>query len=241
MIRSFLVISFVMIYILVVGAPYLIYTLVSGNSDPIYRVGVLGAQLAVRMAGVVVEARGQERIPANGPVVYMVNHQSNCDPPVVVGLLPPVLILAKQEFFRVPILGRAMRRRGFILVDRKSREKSIRAIEEAVGSLKAGHSFLVFPEGTRSENGRLLPFKKGVFVMAIRSGASIIPVSISGSRRIMPKGKFAIHPGRVRVTFHEAIETKDSSLDALPDVLRRVRQAILAGLAPDEWPLGAVA
>lgn len=241
MIRSFLVIALVLIYILILGTPYLIYTLLSGNTGPIYRVGVLGAQLAVWLAGVKVEASGQGKIPADRAAVYMVNHQSNCDPPVVIGLLPPVLILAKEEFFRVPILGRGMRLRGFIRVDRKSREKSIRAINEAVKSLKAGHSFMVFPEGTRSEDGRLLPFKKGVFVMAIKADAPIVPVSISGSGRIMPKGKFAIHPGRVRVTFHEAIETKGSSLDDLPEILHRVRQAILAGLSPDERPLGAVA
>ncbi|MGH9326101.1 MAG: lysophospholipid acyltransferase family protein [Terriglobia bacterium] len=241
MIRSVLVISLTLLYILVVGTPYLIYTVLSGDTDRIYRAGVLGAKLAVRLAGVRVEARGEENIPARRAAIYMVNHQSNCDPPVVVGLLPPVLILIKEEFFRVPVLGRGMRLRGFIPVDRKRRGRSIHAIKHATESVKAGHSFLVFPEGTRSEDGRLLPFRKGVFVMAIESGAPIVPVSISGSRRIMPKGSFSMHSGVVRVIFHEAVETRGSSLDDLPEILCRVRQAILAGLAPEERPLGAAA
>ena len=236
MIRSLWVVSFALVYSLLVGAPYLIYALLTGNTDAIYRAGVLGARLAVRLAGVRLEVHGRQRVRASGAVVYMANHQSNCDPPAIIGLLPPVLILAKEEFFRIPILGRAMRLRGFIPVERKNRERSARAIEQGVSSLRAGNSFLVFPEGTRSVDGKLLPFKKGVFIMAIKSGAAIIPVSISGSRKVMAKGRLTIKPGLVRITFHEPVQTGGYSIDDLPAAQARVRQAILSSLDPEEWP-----
>jgi 1-acyl-sn-glycerol-3-phosphate acyltransferase len=241
MIRSIFVISFALAYVLLVGAPYLLYTILTGNTDPIYRVGVLGAKLTLRLAGVQLEVRGHEKIPQGRAVVYMANHQSNCDPPAIVGLLPPVLILVKKEFFRVPILGQAMRLRGFVPIDRKNRGGAIQALEQATRFLMAGHSFLAFPEGTRSGDGRLLPFKKGVFIMAFRAGTPIVPISISGSRKIMPKGEPAIRPGIVRVTFHDAVETQGCTLKDLELIQGRVRAAILSGLASEERSLEAVA
>lgn len=241
MIRALFVTSFACAYVLIVGVPYLFYTLLSRDTDPIYRAGVLGAKLTLRLAGITLDVRGRERIPMGRAAVFMANHQSNCDPPAIVTVLPPVLILVKQEFFRVPVLGRGMRLRGFVAVNRADRAQSIRAIEEAQRRLQSGQSFLVFPEGTRSPDGRLLPFKKGVFRMALRAGAPIVPVSISGSRRIMPKGQLAIRPGLVRVTFHTPIETAGCSLEDLHSLQRAARRAVLAGLGPEEQPLDAVA
>ncbi|MGH9404476.1 MAG: lysophospholipid acyltransferase family protein [Terriglobia bacterium] len=237
MIRSICVIAFALACILVIGGPLLLYTLLSGNSDPIYRVGVFGAKLTVRLAGVRIEVSGRENILRTRAVVFMANHQSNADPPLIIGLLPPVLILTKEEFFAVPVLGRAMRLRGFIPVDRRNREKAIRAVNQAAEALAAGKSFLVFPEGTRSEDGRLLPFKKGVFRMAAQAGAPIVPASISGSRKIMPKGRAAIRPGRVRVTFHDPVMTEGKRADQIEEIQAAVRNAILSGLTKEEWPL----
>ncbi|HEV2498584.1 MAG TPA: lysophospholipid acyltransferase family protein [Terriglobia bacterium] len=234
MIRSACVVCFALLYIFVVGAPLLVYTLLSGNTDLIYRAGVLGATMTVHLAGARLEVVGLEKIERTRAVVFMANHQSNCDPPALIGLLPPVLILGKQEFFRVPILGLAMRLRGFIPVDRRSREKSIQAINHAADSLNAGRSFLTFPEGTRSTDGRLLPFKKGVFIMAMKAGVPIQPVSISGSRKVMPKGKVAMRAGKVRITFHDLLATTGTTeISAYQDA---VRKAILSGLAEEEWP-----
>lgn len=234
MIRSVCVLCFSLAYIFIIGGPLLLYTLLSGKTDLIYRLGVRGAGLAVRLAGARLQVAGREKIERKHAVVFMANHQSNCDPPALIGLLPPVLILGKQEFFRVPVLGRAMRLRGFVPVDRRTRERAIESIAQATEALAKGHSFLVFPEGTRSPDGRLLPFKKGVFIMAQKARAPIQPVSISGSRRIMPKGKITMRPGQVKITFHEAIET--SSAENIEMLQESVRRSILAGLAPDEWP-----
>ncbi len=241
MIRSIIVTTLTFAYIFVLGIPFLIHALLTRNTDPIYRVGRLGTKLALWLAGVRLEVRGLEKIPAGRAVVFMPNHQGNCDPPALVAILPPVLILAKKEFFRVPVLGRAMLLRGFIPVDRKDRDRAIQAVEEAVESLKAGHSFLAYPEGTRSRDGRLQPFKKGVFVMALKAGVPIVPISVSGSIKIMRKGDWSIHPGVVRMTVHDPVLTEGLKLDDRSQLMERVRRAILAGLAQEEWPLEAVA
>jgi 1-acyl-sn-glycerol-3-phosphate acyltransferase len=239
MIRALLVLAAASAYLLIVGAPLLLYTVVSGNTDVIYRAGVAGARMSVRLAGARLEVFGQEKIPHGRAVVYMMNHQSNCDPPAAVRLLPPVLILVKKEFFRVPILGTAMRLRGFVPVERKKREQAYGAIEKGVQLLKSGHSFLVFPEGTRSTDGRLLPFKKGVFLMAVKAGAPIMPVSISGSHKLMPKGTLVMRPGVVRIKFHDALETQGVPEEGIATLQLGVRKAILSGLAKEEWPLDA--
>jgi len=241
MIRAFFVTLVTFVYVLVLGPPLLIYAWLTGETDPIYKTGQLGARMALWLAGVKVELRGLEKLPRQGAVVFMANHQGNCDPPAIFPLLPPVLILVKKEFFRVPVLGRAMLAREFIPVDRKDRERAIAAVDQAVAKLKAGKPFLVFPEGTRSPDGRLQAFKKGVFVMALKARVPIVPISISGSSKIMPKGKFVMRPGRVRITIHAPIPTEGYALDDRDAVVQRVRQAILSGLDPDEWPLKQLA
>jgi 1-acyl-sn-glycerol-3-phosphate acyltransferase len=236
MIRAFLVTLVTSAYVLILGPPVLIYAAISGNGKPVYRVGTLGARMALWLAGVRVEIRGRENIPAAGPVVFMANHQSNCDPPALLVSMPPVLVIVKKEFFRVPIMGRAMAACRFIAVDRRDRAQAREAVEKGVQALKAGNSFLVYPEGTRSPDGRLQSFKKGVFVMALQAGAPIVPISVSGSNKIMPKGKFVMRPGRVRITFHEPVPTAGLDIEGRQYLVDRVRTAILIGLDEDERP-----
>ena len=236
MIRALIVTVITFAYVLLFGPPVLLYGLLTGHTDPIYRTGVRGARMALWLAGVQLEVRGRERIPRGRPVVFMANHQSNCDPPALILVLPKVLVLVKKEFFRVPVIGSGMTLVGFIRVDRKNREQARDAVERGVVAIKAGHSFLVYPEGTRSLDGRLQPFKKGVFVMALKAGAPIVPISVSGSNKIMPKSKFVMRPGRVRITFHDSISTTGLTIDDREMIIERVRQAMLTGLEKDEWP-----
>jgi 1-acyl-sn-glycerol-3-phosphate acyltransferase len=226
--------SFLLIFLL--GTPLVVYALISGNSDPLYRAGVYCAGIVMRLGGIHVQVFGQDRIPAGQAVVYMANHQSNADAPGLFCCLPPVLALAKKEMFRTPVLGWAMRLRGFIPVDRSRRERAIEAVDEAARSLRAGKSFLIFPEGTRSEDGRLQPLKKGGFIMALKAGAPIVPVSVSGGRKIMRKGDWAVHSGTMHVTFHDPVPTVNRSLD--DGVIDEVREAIAQGLNTDERPAG---
>ncbi|MFZ0962569.1 MAG: lysophospholipid acyltransferase family protein [Terriglobia bacterium] len=237
MIRAIFVTFVTFAYILVIGLPFLLLAWLTKNTDRLYRVGITGARFALWLSGVRLEVHGLENIPRTRAALYMPNHQSNCDPPAVISVLPPVLVMVKQEFFRVPVLGRGMIYRGFIPVDRKNRESAIAAVERAVVSMKSGNSFLAFPEGTRSRDGRLQAFKKGMFVLAIKAGVLIVPISVSGARRIMPKGQFVIHPGRVRITIHEPICAGDYTLEERRKLIEVTRQAILKGLDPEERPL----
>jgi 1-acyl-sn-glycerol-3-phosphate acyltransferase len=237
MIRTALTFAITFAYIFLVGGPFLLYALASRRTDALYGVGVRGARLALWLAGIKMEVTGKERIPKGQALIFMPNHQSNSDPPAIFVHLPPVLVMAKKEFFRVPVLGPSMRLRGFIPIDRKNRERAVEAVEEAVRRLKAGHSFLVFPEGTRSPNGRLQRFKKGAFVMAIQSGAPIVPVSVSGSRFIMPRGAKALRPGVIRITFHDPVRVEEYGAARLAELQARVRETIASALMPDEQPL----
>jgi 1-acyl-sn-glycerol-3-phosphate acyltransferase len=240
MIRALFVIAVMFAYVFVVGTPLLLYSVLAGESQALYDAGVWGCKFILWLAGVRLEVHGRERIPPNGALVFMSNHQGNCDPPAVISILPPVAALVKEGLFRVPVLGRAMRVCGFIPVDRANRERATEAVEHGVEALRAGKSLLVFPEGTRSRDGRLLPFKRGVFVMAIKAQVPIVPISVSGSGKIMQKGKFALRPGLVRITVHEAIPTAGQGLDDRGQVMERVRQAILSGLTAEEMPLTPV-
>lgn len=234
--RSLIVVFLTFAYIFIVGPPVILHAMLTGQTDTLYRVGRWGTRMVLWLAGVKLEVTGLEKIPKDRAVVFMPNHQSYGDAPAVISILPPILALGKKEFFRVPIIGWSMRLRGFIPVDRKNRERAIRAVDEATERLKAGESFVAFPEGTRSPDGRLGPFKKGVFVMAINAGAPIIPMSISGSYRIMRKDNWAIHPGVVRITLHDAVPTAGTTMHDRADIMARVRQAILTGLTSEEQP-----
>jgi 1-acyl-sn-glycerol-3-phosphate acyltransferase len=236
MLRAVLVTLVTAAYVLILGPPLLIYSAVSGNTDPLYKAAMLGARMALRLAGVRLEVKGLERIPRDQPVVFMANHQSNSDPPALLPILPPVVVMVKKEFFRVPIIGSGMVARGFIPVDRRNREQALGAVEKGVQVLKGGKSFLVYPEGTRSPDGRLQRFKKGVFVMALKAGAPIVPISVSGSNKIMPKGKFVMRPGVVRISIHEPVATEGFTIADREIIIDQVRQAILSGLEKDELP-----
>jgi 1-acyl-sn-glycerol-3-phosphate acyltransferase len=239
MIRAFLVTFVAFAYILLVGTPFFVHATISGNTDALYQAGLLGVRLVLWLSGVQLEVTGREKTHTDHAVVFMANHQSNCDPPAVFTILPAVLIVGKKEFFRVPILGRAMALHGFIPIDRKNRAQAIAAIEAGIRAVKAGHSFLIFPEGTRSPDGRLQAFKKGGFVMAMKAGVPIVPISISGSARVMPKGKFEIHPGVVRITVHDPVPSRGETPNDREIIMAQVRQAIVSGLAEDELPLPA--
>jgi 1-acyl-sn-glycerol-3-phosphate acyltransferase len=237
MFRTLLVYAVVAFFILIVGPPLVLLSVITGNTDTLYAIGLFGAKTALFMAGVRINVTGKEKIPIGKAVVFMPNHQSNCDPPAVAAILPPILIMAKKEFFRVPVLGTGMRMRGFIPVDRTNRERAFDAVDHAVEALKAGHSFLAFPEGTRSRTGRLQSFKKGVFVMAIKAGVPVVPISVSGANKIMRRGDYRIHPGPVRITIHNPVPTAGCSIADRSKVATEVRQAIISGLSAEERPL----
>ena len=163
------------------------------------RVGHGGVGLALRLAGIRYRIVGRENVPDRA-VVYCSNHESNVDPAVLFQGLDPMLhVLYKAELHRVPLMGMAFDIGGFVAVDRADRRKSFASVDAAVASLGRGNSFLIFPEGTRSRTGELLPFKKGGFIMALQAQVPIVPVAVSGGRASMRKGSAIVRPVRVTV------------------------------------------
>jgi 1-acyl-sn-glycerol-3-phosphate acyltransferase len=238
MIRTLFVGVFLSLYILIVGPPLLLYTLISRNPDPLYWAGINGVMFFVRAAGVRVRVSGIERIPP-GVSLFAANHTSSADAPAVVGAIPRrIAILLKESLFRYPIVGAAFRLAKFIPVDRRSRDSALESLEKAVQELRTGQSFLIYPEGTRSPDGRLQKFKKGAVVMAIKAGVPIVPVACSGAHRVMEKRSLVMHPGEILVEFLNPIDSTTFTLEQREDLNQRLHDELAAGLPPDQRPLG---
>src|SRR3989475_9147158 len=213
MLRTLFIAVFLSLYILIVGPPLLVYTVITEDPDPIYWAGVKGVMFFVRAVGVKVRVRGTERIPP-GVCLFAANHTSSADAPAVVGAVPRrIAVLLKQSLFKWPIVGQAFRSAHFIPVNRGARDSAIASVEKATEAMKAGQSFLIYPEGTRSPDGRLQEFKKGAVVMAIRAGGPIGPVVCSGAHRVMEKRSLVIHPGEIVVEFLEPLDASQYSLE----------------------------
>ena len=222
----------VSLYVLVTGLVGMLLATLFGWVDLLYVFGHGGVRLGLALCGITYRLAGAENLPRDRAAVYCCNHQSNVDPPLLYTALHPRMhILYKQEIDRIPVLARAFRMGGFIPIDRTRKESAMRSIEAGAKSLQAGHSFLIFPEGTRSKTDELLPFKKGGFIMAIKAGAPIVPVAIQGGRRAMQRGSWIIRPAKISIRVGKPIDTAGLTLDDRDDVIARVREAIAKLLA----------
>lgn len=207
--------------------------LITGDIRLMYRWGMDIARLGIRVFGLKPDITGMENIHRQENYIFLSNHLSNLDPVMLLPEIPVrIAVFIKRPLMRIPILGYCMRLAGFIPVDRRGEVEAARAsIRTALGVLQSGVSVASFVEGTRSPNGRLLPFKKGPFYLAMESKAPIIPVSIYGTEKMMRKGSLAIRRGTARIIFHKPILPAD-----YPDrdsLMAAVRTAIASGLP--EW------
>lgn len=238
MLRTLFIAVFLSLYTVVAGIPLLLYTVISRNPNALYWAGVRGVRFFVRAVGVKFRVKGLERIP-QGTCLFVANHTSSADAPAVVGAIPRrIAILLKRSLFSVPIVGQAFTLAHFIPVDRSKHEEAVAALEKATEALRAGQSFLVYPEGTRSPDGRLQEFKKGAMVMAIKAGVPIVPMACSGAQRVMEKRSLVVHPGEILVEFLEPIDALKYTLEQREELRQRVHGALAAGLPPDQRPLG---
>src|SRR5512146_971080 len=203
MIRAVLLLLYFGIYTIIaalIGFPVMFAT---GSFDFLYSIAIRGAFFGTQLVGVHSETIGRERLDPEQTYIFMANHVSNIDPPVFVPLIGRrVFILVKKELFRVPVLGYAMRKAQFIAVDRQNRDAAIESVKKAIEELRSGMSMMAYPEGTRSRDGKLLPFKKGPFHLAMDSGIPVVPVTIIGAYEVWPKGHFRITPGKITIVFH---------------------------------------
>jgi 1-acyl-sn-glycerol-3-phosphate acyltransferase len=228
----------ILVTYVVLGAPVgfigISWALLTGDVGPLYRWSMWVVRTGVRFGRIRIQVMGREHIPPR-PCIFMPNHVSNLDPPILLPLLPyRSAFFIKRSLLNIPIVGFGMRIAGFIPVDRDGRLESAReSVQAACKVLESGVNISTFPEGTRSRNGRLLPFKKGPFYLAMESGAPVIPISIWGSEQMMTKGSLRIKPGTAHLTFHPPLypnqfETRELLSDA-------VRAAITSGLPPSMW------
>lgn len=224
--RSLVTYAAIVVYIAIAAPVALFIGGVLTWKRGMYALGHAGVGLAMGLAGIRYRVLGRENIPPTA-VVFCSNHESNIDPAVLFQALHPQLhVLYKAELHKFPIMGTAFDVGGFVPIERSDRDKAMASIARGADSLRAGNSFLIFPEGTRSRTGDLLPFKKGGFIMAIQAQAPIVPVAIQGGRAAMRKGSAFVRPVRVSVRIGAPIPTTGLTLDDRDTLIARVRGAV---------------
>ena len=223
--------------IIVLGLPsaviFIPWSMITGNVMPLYNVTQMIVRTGYRLAGIRVQTEGVGRVPAGKACIFMANHVSNLDPTALIPRIPGrTSAFMKRSLMKIPIVGIAFRQGELIAVDRTgSAVTAQESVAEARRLLEKGVHITTFVEGTRSKDGRLLPFKKGPFYLAMQTGAPCIPVSIFGTETMMAKGSMRIRPGTAHIVFHAPIFPGDFA--TREDLLKAVRAAIASGLP--EW------
>jgi 1-acyl-sn-glycerol-3-phosphate acyltransferase len=231
---------FVFVIILVLSIPsaviFIPLALITGDVGPLYAVACLIVRIGFRAAGIRVRVEGRERVPAGKACIFMANHVSNLDPPALIPRIPGrTAAFSKRALFKIPIFGYCLKLGGFIPVDRTgSAHTAQESVAAAKRVLEQGVHITTFVEGTRSKDGRLLPFKKGTFYLAMQTGAPCIPVSIYGTETLMSKGSFGIKPGAAHIVFHAPVNPGDYA--TREELIQAVRASIASGLP--EWMRG---
>ncbi|UCC41207.1 MAG: 1-acyl-sn-glycerol-3-phosphate acyltransferase [Candidatus Aminicenantes bacterium] len=212
--------------------PVLLFCYLVRYSQPLILIGKWVIRLGQKIVGIRLEISGVENIDKKASYVFMANHLSIIDGPILFMIIPQsVRVILKKEIFRIPIVAQAMRQIGFIPVDRKRLKGGKESIDRASRHIKEkGFSFLIFPEGTRSRDGKLQPFKRGGFFLALASLAPIVPVSLKGSYELMPRGSFFVKKGIVRANFHRAVPVEGFDRSSLPQLIDKVKKIIQSGL-----------
>jgi len=221
--------SFWGLSILLAGPPLLLWAYLTKDVGPLYHIATFLGISGVRLAGIKIEEAGRENIKPGQNYIFMSNHASNLDPPIEIPRIHRrCSVLVKKELFRVPILGVGMRIAKLVPVDRSNREAALESVREGVDVLREGLNMMVYPEGTRTPDGKLQAFKKGPFHLAMESGVPVLPITIVGTYDSWPKNRFALKPGMITVIYHPAISPQDFS--DRDELMTAVWNAIAGGL-----------
>jgi 1-acyl-sn-glycerol-3-phosphate acyltransferase len=235
MIRSFLL--WISILISTVGLSTLVFITFpfDRNGNIIHHYARWWAKIQLLVSGVKVKVSGLEHLDKENPYIYMSNHQGSYDIFALLSCLPVQFRwIAKKELFAIPILGWAMSAANYISIDRSEMRKALKSIERAAGKIRGGVSVVIFPEGTRSRDGFIQPFKRGGFTLALKSGVPIIPITINGSRDVMPRDSMRVRPGEIRVTIDRSVETSPYSLKERNVLMEKIRGILERNLAGNE-------
>ena len=233
--RAIILLGFWFTGIAVIAPIMILLALITKNENCIYRPVRLFVRAGLAFVGVRVRVTGVDRLDPDQPYIFTPNHQSMIEVPLFVTYLGRnPAYLAKREVFKYPIFGFGISLMGVVPVDRSNTSSAIESARLATEKLRAGKSYVVYPEGTRSPDGRLLPFKKGAFVMAIDAGVPIVPVTIRGSSAIMPKGEIKLFPSTIHITVHEPVSTEGYSKETIARLIEIVRTRIASALTEEE-------
>jgi 1-acyl-sn-glycerol-3-phosphate acyltransferase len=232
LVRTLLALIYLLVIVPVAALFAFPWTFLTGKIDLLYRVGMSLAYSSALVAGARVKIVGLDAIDHSGTYIFMSNHVSNLDPLILCPLIPRrTSILAKKEIWRIPILGKALDLAEIVPVERENRDAAIQSIRRAGEVMRHGINMTLYPEGTRSRDGRLLPFKKGPFHLAAETGFSIVPITILGTYEMLPKGNAIVRSGRATLVFHPPVDPK--SYSSREDLMQAVREVINSAL-PEE-------
>lgn len=230
----------VLVYFLctIVLAILLLFFWPLGIREPLLGLGKWAISLGPKILGIKIDVSGRDRVDKKAAFIFMANHLSFLDGPLVFWLIPqPTRVILKKQVFRIPVIGQGMRHVGFVPVDRKRVRGGKKSIEKAARLMKEkGYSFLIFPEGTRSRDGRTQPFKRGGFFLALESRAAIVPISINGTYELMPRGAMFAGRGKVRIVFHPPVPVEGYGMQTMQALIDRVKGIIESGLEINPRP-----
>ena len=230
MIRTIYIILWVVLTTFFLGLTAIVISFFTRTGNPVHIIARIWARGILFASRIKVTVNGLANIDPTQSYVYMSNHQSNFDIPVLLACLPVQFRwLAKAELFKIPIFGRAMRGAGYVEIDRFNQQSAFKSINEAAAKMKNGVSVMIFPEGTRSRDGKIKSFKKGGFVMAVDAGVPIVPIILRGTWNIMAKSSLRINTGEVSLNIETPIATTDYTRENKDDLIKSVHAVIREG------------
>jgi 1-acyl-sn-glycerol-3-phosphate acyltransferase len=228
MIRSALLVVIAVIVTAFMSVCAFLFPIISPGENKVHKIANLWARMLLWLTNTRVEVIGRENVLMNRPQIFMANHQSDFDILIVLAHIPGQFRwIAKKELFKIPVFGKAMRNAGYIEIDRQNHEKALKSLDEAAQKIREGKSVVTFPEGTRSRDGKIKPFKQGMFHLAIRSGVPIVPISIIGANEIMPKRTLKVRPGRITMMIDRPVEVSGYTLDTRGELIEKIRDIIV--------------
>lgn len=229
MIRSIFVVTMAVIVTAFLSGVVVILSLFPSSGMMSRRIARFWAKILLCLSRIKVEVIGRENVTTERPQIFMANHQGDFDILIFLAHIPvDFLWTAKKELFHVPVFGRAMRKAGCVEIDRQDREKAMKGLEVAAEKINKGISIATFPEGTRSRDGKILPFKQGMFHIAIQTGVPIVPITIIGSDKIMPKGSLKVSRGEIIMVIDKPVEAGDYTIESRAALIEKVREIIVA-------------
>jgi len=228
MIRSFLIVIIATAVTAFMSTCAFLFPLISPGENKAHKVANLWARMLLWLTSTRVNVIGRENVLLGKPQIFMANHQSDFDVLIVTAHIPGQFRwIVKKELFKIPIFGKAMRSAGYIEIDRQNHEKAMKSLDEAAQKIRDGKSVVTFPEGTRSKDRTIKPFKQGLFHLAIKAGVPIVPISIIGAHEIMPKRTLKFRPGKITMIIDRPVDVSGYTIETRGELIERVRGIIV--------------